>query len=241
LVGATTGYRWFIAKKPTLATELRSVWNASIASALGPNTGSNFCWGGSTAIRRDVFERVELREKWKGTLSDDFAVTRTLNEAGLPIVFVAGAMTVTEDDRGFANLIEFTTRQMQITRVYAPKLWLMSFIGSGLFMAVLTTTLAITILSSRNNTAVFVSLLTLIIVTALGIGKAWLRLVAVKLALTGYERELKRQFLPQITLWVVTPALFFYNSVVAWLTRKMTWRGTVYELKSPHETVIIKD
>jgi cellulose synthase/poly-beta-1,6-N-acetylglucosamine synthase-like glycosyltransferase len=130
-IGAATGYRWFISKTPTFATELRSAWNASIASALGPNTGSNFCWGGSTAIRREVFERVDIRERWQGTLSDDFAVTRVMKETGLPIVFVPGAMTVTLEDCSFADLLEFTTRQMKITRVYAAPLWLMSFIGSG--------------------------------------------------------------------------------------------------------------
>ncbi|MBV9241168.1 MAG: glycosyltransferase family 2 protein, partial [Acidobacteria bacterium] len=51
-VGAATGYRWFISETRSFASEMRSVWNASIASALGPNTKSNFCWGGSTAIRR---------------------------------------------------------------------------------------------------------------------------------------------------------------------------------------------
>ena len=72
-VGAATGYRWFISKNPTFGSEMRSAWNASIASALGPNSRSNFCWGGSMAIRRDVFEAVNMREKWLGTLSDDFA------------------------------------------------------------------------------------------------------------------------------------------------------------------------
>ena len=41
--GASTGYRWFISNKPTFASELLSVWNASIASALGPIIKSNFC------------------------------------------------------------------------------------------------------------------------------------------------------------------------------------------------------
>ena len=51
-VGAATGYRWFISNNPTFASEMRCAWNASTASALGPNTNTNFCWGGSSAIRR---------------------------------------------------------------------------------------------------------------------------------------------------------------------------------------------
>src|SRR5438034_4930521 len=55
-LGATTGYRWFLPASGGLATHFRSVWNASIASALGENERKNFCWGGSTAIRRATFD-----------------------------------------------------------------------------------------------------------------------------------------------------------------------------------------
>ena len=56
-VGAATGYRWFIAERQTLSSELLAAWNASIASALGPRRRSNFCWGGATAMRRSDIER----------------------------------------------------------------------------------------------------------------------------------------------------------------------------------------
>ncbi len=238
-VGAATGYRWYISNHRTFASEMRSVWNASVASALGPNTGSNFCWGGSTAIRRDVFNTLGIREKWSGTLSDDFTVTRALNEAGLSIVFVPQALAPCIEDCSFGSLIEFTTRQMKITRVYVPGLWLMSLIGSGVFTAVIVAAVFITIFGS--GCAFFASATTLTLVTGLSVGKAWMRLNAVKLVLPEYRTKLDHQFWPQITLWILAPAIFFYNSLAAWLSRRITWRGTTYELKSPTETVIITD
>lgn len=237
-IGAATGYRWFISKKPTLAAELRSVWNASIASALGPNSHSNFTWGGSTAIRRDTFERIDMRERWSGTLSDDFAVTRVLNEANLPIVFVPQALTASVENCTWTELIEFTTRQMKITRVYMTKLWVMSMIGSAMFSAVMVAAFLITIVS-RDVVAVSVSITTLILVSVFSIGKSWLRLNAVKLVLPDYKSELKLQFWPHITLWLITPPLFLYNSLAAAFSRRLKWRGITYELKSPTETVII--
>ena len=87
-IGAATGYRWFISRNETFASEMRNMWNASIASALGPNRKTNFCWGGATAIRREVFERLDIREKWRGTLSDDFTLTRAIKDEGLEIHFV---------------------------------------------------------------------------------------------------------------------------------------------------------
>lgn len=44
-IGAATGYRWFIPESLGVASQLRSLWNASIASALGENGDKNFCWG----------------------------------------------------------------------------------------------------------------------------------------------------------------------------------------------------
>src|ERR1043165_4796961 len=87
-IGATTGYRWFVPARNNFASHLRSVWNASIASALRDTEKSNFCWGGSTAIRRENFERSKVAEHWRGALSDDFAMTRALREVALPIKLV---------------------------------------------------------------------------------------------------------------------------------------------------------
>lgn len=240
-VGAATGYRWFIAKKPNFASELRSAWNASIASALGPNTASNFCWGGSMAIRRDTFERLKMRDRWEGTLSDDFVVTRAMNEAKLPILFVPQALTASVEDCAFSGMIEFTTRQMKITRVYATPLWLLSFFGSALFHSVMVASFLIVVFARQNGFLVYAALATIFLVAACSTGKAWLRLNAVKLVLTDHHDAMKKQVWTQNTLWLLSPAIFLYNCAAALVSRRMKWRGTVYELKSPTETVIIAD
>src|SRR5918911_1785633 len=97
-IGAATGYRWFIPVKGGLASHLRSVWNASIASALGARGDKNFCWGGSTAIRRSTFEELRMTEQWRGALSDDFALMRALRRAKLPIHFVPGCLVASLED-----------------------------------------------------------------------------------------------------------------------------------------------
>lgn len=236
-IGCATGYRWFVSKKIVFASELRSVWNASIASALGANLKKNFCWGGSMAIRRDVFERLNVREQWRGTLSDDFAVTRLMKEVGLPVYFVPQALTATVENCNFRELLEFTTRQMKITRVYATHLWKASLIGSLIFTFVFWTGIALLFFVSGVDfwlTLAFVSL-----IFALGAGKAFLRLKAVKLVLEDYKKELNRQFFSHLLLWILTPPLYFYNSVCALFSRKIVWRGIEYELKSATETVIL--
>jgi len=234
-IGCASGYRWFIGKGLSLATEMRAVWNASIASALGADTRNNFCWGGALAVRRETFEKLDLREKWRGVLSDDFAVTRAMNEADLPIFHVPEALTPSVENCTFREMLEFTTRQMKITRVYGPKYWMMSLIGSGLFNAVMLTSLLLLVFSGHF----WIPLVVILLVSLFSIGKSWLRLKAVRLVLKDYERELDRQFWMQNTLWLFAPPLFFYNCLAALLSRKIVWRGIRYELKSPTETVIL--
>jgi ceramide glucosyltransferase len=240
-VGAATGYRWFISKHGDFASEMLSVWNASIASALGPDRNRNFCWGGSTAIRRETFERIGMRDRWIGTLSDDFAVTRAVSEAGLSICFVPQALTASIGNCSLRGLFEFTNRQMKITRVYMPHLWLLSFFGSVVFNAVLIASVLIVILSRQNDLCVLFALAVITLVSIFSIGKSWLRLKAVELVLDKQWPSVKRQTFAQNTLWLLSPALFLTNCISALFSRRVTWRGISYELKSPGETVIIAD
>jgi ceramide glucosyltransferase len=225
-IGAATGYRWLIAPNPTLGSELCSAWNASIATM---------------AIRRDTFERLGIREKWAGTLSDDFALTHAVIGAGFDIKFVPQALTASVEDCTFGEMLEFTTRQMKITRVYAPHLWLMSMFGSSLFCTVMIAAFLVVVLSRNNIAAVWAALVTLALVSAFSIGKSYLRLTAVRLVLSHHEAALRRQRLTQYAFWLLTPAVFLYNCIAALLSRRIKWRGTTYELKSPRETVIIGD
>lgn len=228
--GIATGYRWFLSKRMNFASELRSAWNASIASALGPN--SSFCWAGSMAIRRDVWELLDLSGHLKGTLSDDFVAARLIRAAGLEIKLVPQALTRSIENCTIGELFEFTTRQMKITRVYATPLWLLSFFGSTIFCGVMMSAFLIAALSRTNSSLAWSAIVTLMIVSALSIGKAWLRLRAVSLVIP----EAKLQLLPQLTLWLLAPPVFLWNCIAALLSRTIDWRGTSYIMHSPTKT-----
>ena len=240
-VGAATGYRWLISDNGKLGSEFASVWNGSVASTLGPNTRSNFCWGGSMAIRREVFDRLDVRTRWEGVLSDDFALTKAVRDAGLELEFVPRALCATFEHQAFLQMLEFTTRQMKITRVYSPHLWLLSMFGSALFCGVMIASVVIGLRSEIGSFPSIASILTLVSVTAFTVAKALIRLRAVRFALKGHEPRLKRQLLPQCVFAFVTPAIFLVNSILALFSRRIAWRGTEYELKSPSETVIIRE
>lgn len=238
-LGASTGYRWFIPLKGGLASHLRSVWNGSIASALGERGDKNFCWGGSTAIRRSTFDGLGIRERWRGSVSDDFTMTRALQEARLPIHFVPACLVPSLDQSTVGELLEFTNRQLKITRVYAPPLWKPVLIGSLLFCAVFFGGLALVIVRGILGLPYITPLFMVLLIYALGAAKAGIRLRAVSIALTDYQKQLTKSLPAHLLLWPIASALFLANAVAAACSRQINWRGITYDLKSPTEAVII--
>jgi len=238
-IGATTGYRWFVPAGGGLASHLRAVWNASIASALGDNARRNFCWGGSTAIRRATFERLDMLQHWRGTLSDDFALTLALQRARLPIHFAPRCLTASYENCSWPELLEFTTRQLKITRVYAPHLWRIVLASNFLFVTIFYGGLALALLRIGHGWFETLSLIGAIFI--LGSLKALLRLRAVSLVFGAQQQEIchARTICAHLCLWPFASALFLYNALAAVFSRRITWRGITYELKSPTETVII--
>lgn len=238
-IGATTGYRWFIPVTGGLASHLRAVWNASIASALGERMDRNFCWGGSTAIRLSTFDKLNMLDQWRGTLSDDFALMRALRCAKLPIYFVPNCLTASLEDCRFPELIEFTTRQLKITRVYAPHFWKAVLLGSVLFVLGFFGGLALVLVRAALGLSFVMPLILIAVIFLLGAGKAYLRWRAISLPLAAYRPQLRRGLAAHLLLWPFASLLYLYNALAAAFSRRIQWRGITYELKSPTETVII--
>jgi ceramide glucosyltransferase len=238
-VGATTGYRWFVVREGGFTSHLLSVWNAAIASALGERGEKNFCWGGSTGIKRATFETLLIAERWKGTVSDDFTVTRVLHEAGRAVKFVPHCLTPSFQRSALRELIEFTTRQLKITRAYASHLWRSVLIGSVIFAVTFFGGIALVIVRATLGASFATPLVLLLLIFAMGAAKSHLRLKAVGLIINDEAMRRTATTLAHVFLWPIASLLFLYNALAAAVSRRITWRSITYELKSPTETVIL--
>lgn len=237
--GATTGYRWFVAANAGFTSHLLSVWNAAIASALGKWGDKNFCWGGSTAIRRQTFAKLKIADRWRGTVSDDFTITRVLHEAGLPIKFVPHCLTPSFHRSMWTELVEFTTRQLKITRVYAPHLWKSVLLGSLIFVLTFFGGIVLVAVRISLGLSFLTPLMLLLLIFAMGAVKSHLRLRAVGLVITDERMRTGPTTLAHIFLWPLASLVFLINAFAAAASRRIEWRGITYELKSPTETVIL--
>jgi hypothetical protein len=166
-------------------------------------------------------------------------MTRVLHEAKLPIHFVPACLIPSVDDCTVKELLEFTNRQLKITRVYAPHLWHPVLIGSLLFCSIFFGGLALVIARGIKGLSYIVPPIIVLLIYVLGAAKAYIRLRAVSVALVDYRSQLMKSLPAHIILWPVASALFLVNAVAAAGSRRINWRGITYDLKSTNEAVII--
>jgi hypothetical protein len=76
---------------------------------------------------------------------------------------------------------------------------------------------------------------------SLGSLKGWLRLRAVRLMLPEAAADLRRMRPVYYFLWPVVSLLFLYDFAASAFTRKITWRGVKYEMRSRTETVVLDE
>lgn len=218
-----TGYRWYQPRRFHFATLLRSAWNASVLSMLGDHR-RNFAWGGSIAISQETFLRLRILEAWQGAVSDDYAVTRAAQQARVPIVFVPECVVPSYGECTFGELLEFTTRQIIITRVYHPALWRAGFLGHIIF-----------------NTAIWSMLfIEPAISAALFILAGWKSAVR----LSSLQSVLPDPFLLKFRwFYILSPPLigiiYLYNMIRSAAGTDIEWRQIRYRLVSPNETHVV--
>jgi ceramide glucosyltransferase len=241
-IGATTAYRWFIPSgkgADAFASALASTWNAAIATMLG-RPRENFCWGGGTAIRRKMFDDVKVLEAWTGAVSDDLAMTRALEFERKPIVFCPECLAVTLHPWKFADLLEFTNRQILITRVYSQRRWLFGLIAHVSYSLTLIYA-AFVILSVMIDGDPWLQLvLSALAIPLLAALKGAVRTVAVSELLPEWKGPLREWNWVYPTLAPAIPFLFSWNFISSLLSRRTRWRGIRYELVGPNSTRILK-
>ncbi len=237
--GAASGYRWFVPEKNNLATLALSAMNAKIAQLLG-NTRFNQAWGGSMAIKVDVFRRIGLDKIWPKTVSDDLSLSYAVKKAHLKMAFVPACIVASYESTTFAQLFEFVRRQFLITRVTAPKTWLFGLF-SGLFSVFgLWGSAALAIyaaLTAQKHLLLFIAVPILFFVCQMS--RAILRQKMIAKLLKEDFPKMKLASAADILLFGLWSPLMLIFVVSSAFGRTITWRQIRYKLLSPTETIIL--
>ena len=236
--GAATTMRWLIPTRPSLPGVVLAAWNASVVTMLSEH-GKNFCWGGGTAIKRSVFDQIRVFEEWHHSVSDDYSMTRALQHANRPIVFVPDCLTPSYADADFRGLLEFTNRQILITKVYAQKMWATGFLTHFLYCLTLLLGAELTLTNVIATLPAFHFAVLTFLPMLLAAIRAAIRVAAATEVITTARTQIAGQGWTYVVLGVFIPYLFLMNFVFSLFTRKIHWRGVTYELISPQQTRIL--
>jgi ceramide glucosyltransferase len=238
-IGATTTMRWLLANRSNLPTALLAAWNAPLATML-TEKGKNFCWGGGTAIRRSTFEQSGVMDAWRNSVSDDYSLTRALERTNRPIVFIPECLTLSYAETDLPGLLEFTNRQVLITRVYAGNIWRSAAATHLLYcMTLLFGVILFLSVTFEQRPAFHIATLTLLPLVLSSIRSA-IRLVGVTEALPAARSQIMGQAWIYVLLTLLVPFLYIVNFVNSLVMRKIRWRGVTYELIGPEQTRIIQ-
>ncbi|MBK7929502.1 MAG: glycosyltransferase [Bryobacterales bacterium] len=216
--GVATGYRWYIPERG-FASHLRSAWNSVIAGGYGPAPAA-FCWGGAMAVRRELFERLAIRDAWRAQVSDDYVMSARVRDAGLRIAFVPGALTPARDHTSIGELLDWSARQLLLTRVYRPELWRLALFAHVVYCAALP---AAAVLALNGHAA---ALAPLALQLAIGMTKAARRVrwASAALGQPAGSALLHAALAPAATwLWLHALLASSFGDILA-------WRGVRYRL-----------
>jgi cellulose synthase/poly-beta-1,6-N-acetylglucosamine synthase-like glycosyltransferase len=237
-IGATTTMRWFIPNKLNFATAMLAAWNAPVVTMLGEK-GRNFCWGGGTAIRRTILEQSGVTEDWRHSVSDDYSLTSALERLGKPIVFIPECLTPSYVETNFDGLMDFTNRQILITRVYAERIWRAAMLTHLLYCLTILIGLTVILSDFVAQRPVFHLVTLAMLPLLLSAIRGAIRLLGVTEAMPSLSAQVNSQGWIYVLLPAFVPFLYFANFVNSLLTRKIRWRGISYELLGPNQTRLL--
>jgi ceramide glucosyltransferase len=250
-VGVSTGYRWLFPSRGNLASVLRSAWNASVVTVLG-NHALNFAWGGSMAIRRTTFERARVLAHWKHSISDDYSLARAIKKAGLKIYYEPRCLIASHGSCSWRELLQWSTRQIIITKVYWRRLWQLALVSHFIFVTgwwwafgqfTLAAWQSLTVGDSSSLMTPQIPMrhygTVISVIFLLGALRGFLRTEAVKLIQARGRADIQQFWWGYMLLSPIVSTLTAYNLAVSLLTSSLEWRGVRYELKSADEVRVI--
>jgi hypothetical protein len=234
-VSASTGYRWPLPMNRELPTLVGAAADLSVTTS-ARSRHWNMCWGGSTAVTREAFDKIGLQGVWDRSASDDVTLTQALRAGKFTINSPLRVLVPSPVAHTWSGLFGFARRQHLMLRIYAPRHWLFG----GL-------TLCIPALGAG------VALLSLAAVNRYGIGALMASIVMLQVRLLIRGRIAAR-VLPADTQPIARATIFFSSwawplihlvHCVAFLSsclgQRFTWAGVRYQLDGRGAVVVRPD
>ncbi|MDR1963019.1 MAG: hypothetical protein LBQ50_04515, partial [Planctomycetaceae bacterium] len=114
---AATGQRWYIPVQSNSGSLVRYLWNAAAVVQLYLY---RIAWGGSLALRRDLFSRGNLLDRWKTAFTDDAAIAESVRAVGGKTAFVPSLFMVNRETCTLSSFHRWVKRQLLCAKLHHP-------------------------------------------------------------------------------------------------------------------------
>lgn len=232
---ATSGLRWYVPDQMNWGSLVRMLWNVA---AICQMVFSRIPWGGSFALRREVFTKGGLLERWKHTLTEDVPTYPVVKAMGSQVAVNPSLLMVNREFCRLASFYPWVKRQLLLAKLYHPKWWLI--VGQAFFLFMLPTTVfALTICGlCLQNWTLFGWNLASSLLYILGV---WGADIIIDGSVRRYLRE-NGETIPHQTLGGILKTAFsivltqiVYTGAICGVFRmkKTAWRGITYHITPP--------
>ena len=229
-LGAATTFRWYVPEEGGFWPLLRAVWDSTIATIMDTRDRS-FAWGGGMALRREIFESAKVARFWRGAVSDDYRLADAVNEAGLGIRFVPEAMVETPGGCTGSEFLAWSVRQLTISRVYSFRRWLQGYVSHVVYCVA---QVLCVVQVMRGSPLAGLGALLLILLP--GMARGSMRAYVCGLVFPHREEWLERFGWAYFWMTPIATWVWLHAFVRSGMTRRIAWRGRVYDLVSPSTT-----
>ena len=241
-VGGATGNRWYMPQPISWAALVRYVWNAAAVPQMHLY---NIAWGGTLALKTEVFKQGDLLDRWAHAFCEDTMLFTMLRRHGLKVAFVPSLIMINREGCDLGGFFRWVRRQLLTARLYHPGWKAVVFHGvSTTVWPLAALMVGLAALSMGNVQAALISLVGLLAYEA-----------CLPLALLPMERAVRRivrqrgeeaawlgvggtlRLLPGILLTQFVYAAALGNSL---LLRTVDWRGVQYRIDGPFKIRLLE-
>ncbi|MDY0165514.1 MAG: glycosyltransferase family 2 protein [Thermoguttaceae bacterium] len=242
LVGAATGNRWYMPGQRSWGALVRYLWNAAAVVQM-------YCygipWGGTLAVKLAELRETDLLDRWAHAFCEDTMLFAALRRRGRRVAFVPTLMMVNRESCSLGGFFRWVRRQLLTARLYHPG-WpavlfhgLITTFGLGVGAGGLAVALAMQLWNAAFWLASGLLVYGAAMPVLLGVLERGARAVV---APRGEPVDWMHRTTP---LWLVaaiplTQAVYFAALLSAAFTRRVDWRGVVYQVDGPRQIRLLE-
>ena len=240
-VGATTGNRWFTPTTSEMGSLIRQYWNAA---AIAQMSIYQIPWGGSLAMKRSTISRCKLDETWNTAFCEDTMLTARLRTEGLRVVRVPDLIIANSESTKLSEAFRWIVRQLLTVRLYHPD-WPLVLVHA-LFLGACLLTAAVSIGTFVVGNEIRAAVIVFAGVLIYNVTNA----ILLRAIVSGNERAILTRGTPlqptRLSGFSVVAGILLTQliqpvaAVTAGLTRKISWRGITYQIKSNRQIEMIR-